>query len=86
MGDLHLYVQVLLYLEKDDRVVETKLRFCLTRESVTNIKSSFNNIKSLDLNTVTKKDPLLAKISKEQKANIELEGFKIQFIERQFII
>ena len=86
MGDLHLYVQVLLYLEKDDRVVETKLRFCLTRERVTNIKSSFNNIKSLDLNTVIKKDPLLAKISKEQKANIELEGFKIQFIERQFII
>ena len=86
MGDLHLYVQVLLYLEKDDRVVETKLRFCLTRECATNIKSSFNNIKSLDLNTVIKKDPLLAKISKEQKANIELEGFKIQFIERQFII
>ena len=27
IGDLHLYVQGLLYLEKDDLVVENKLRF-----------------------------------------------------------
>ena len=86
IGDLHLYVQGLLYLEKDGRVVETKLRFCLKRECVTNIKSSFNNITALDLNTVIKKDPLLAKLCKEQIANIELEGFKIQVIQRQFII
>ena len=78
IGDLHLYVKGLLYLEKDDRVVETKLRSCLKRKCVANINSSYNNIRPLNLDCAVKKDPLLGKISKEEVANIELEGFKIQ--------
>ena len=78
IGDLHLYVKGLLYLEKDDRVAETKLRFCLKRKCVTNINSSYNNIRPLNLDCAVKKDPLLGKLSKEEVANVELEGFKIQ--------
>ena len=36
--DLHLYLLGLLHLEKNDRVVETKLCFCLIRKCVTNTK------------------------------------------------
>ena len=78
IGDLHLYVKGLLYLEKDDRVVETKLRFCLKRKCVTSISSSYNNRRPLNLDCAVKKDPLLGKLSKEEAANVELEGFKIQ--------
>ena len=68
----------LLYLEKDDRVVETKLRFGLKRECVININSASNNIMALELNILIKKDSLSGKLSKEQIANIELEGFKFK--------
>ena len=67
-----------MYLEKDDRVVETKLRFCLKTKCVTNINSSYNNIQPLNLDCAVKKDPLLRKLSKEEVANVELKDFKIQ--------
>ena len=70
IGDLHLYVKGLLNLEKDDRVVETKLRFCLKRKCVTNINSSYNNIRPLNLDCAVKKDPFLGKLSKEEVANV----------------
>ena len=54
-GDLHLHVKGLLYLEKDDRVVETKLRFCLERKCLTNINSSYNNIRSMNLDCAIKR-------------------------------
>ena len=53
--DLHLYLLGLLHLEKNDRVVETKLCFCLIKECVTNTKSLFNNMMALNLNTVIKR-------------------------------
>ena len=42
--DQHLYVEGLLYLEKDDKAVETKLRFCPANIYTTSITSSLNNI------------------------------------------
>ena len=53
--DLHLCLLGLLHLEKNDHEVQTKLCFCLIRESVTNIKRLFNNMMVLDLNTVIKR-------------------------------
>ena len=78
IGDLHLYVKGLFYLEKDDRVVQAKLWFCLKTRCVKNINSSYKNIRLLSLDCAVKKDPLLGKLSKEEVANVELEGFKIQ--------
>ena len=49
---LHLHLQGLLHLEKDDRVVEAKLCFCLIWGCVINIKNLFNNIMAIDLNIV----------------------------------
>ena len=62
IGDLHLYVEGLLYLEKDDRVVETKLQFCLKRKCVTNINSSYNNIRPLNLYYAIKKRTFIGKL------------------------
>ena len=78
IGDLHLYVKRLFYLEKDDKVLETKLRFSLKRKCVTNINSSYKNMRPLNLDCAGRKDPLLGKLSKEEVANVELEGFKVQ--------
>ena len=41
---------------------------------------------ALDLNTVIKKDPLLGQLSKKEIANIKMEGFKNQGIQKQFVI
>ena len=46
-GDLPFYIEGLLYLEKDDKVVETKLRFHLATSCTTNITGSLNNIRPL---------------------------------------
>ena len=82
IGDLNLYVKGLFYLEKDDRLVQAKLRFCLKTRCLKNINSSYNNIRLLSLNCAVKKNPLLGKLSKEEVANVELEGFKIQGMQR----
>ena len=42
--DQHLYVEGLLYLEKDDKAVEAKLRFYPATSCTTSITHSLNNI------------------------------------------
>ena len=78
-GDLHFYVQGLLYLEKDYKVVETKLRFCLTTSCTTNITSSFNNIRPL-AGTILR-DPSLNEISQAELDRIKDRGFNIEDID-----
>eukprot|EP00794_Sanderia_malayensis_P013304 gene13304-14677_t len=80
MGDLHLYVNGLLYLEKEDIVkIVKQMRFCINRKCVINIQSIFNNIHPLE-NTTVRKDPLVGRLTNEEKANIQVEGFTVQGI------
>ena len=78
IGDLHLYVKGLLNLEKDDRVVETKLRFCLKRKCVTNINSSYNNIRPLNLDCAVKKILYWGNYQKKKQLmqNMKVSKFK----------
>ena len=46
-GMLHLSVEGLLYVRRHNNVVQTVLRFCLTRKCVTDIRSKMNNIRNL---------------------------------------
>ena len=46
-GDLPFYVEGLLYLEKDDKVDETKLRYYPPTSCTTNVTSSLNKIRLL---------------------------------------
>ena len=78
--DLHLRVKGLLFLERENRVVETNLRFCLNKSCCLNIESSRNNIQPLK-SLAIKKDPLLATLSQEEIRSVQLEGFKIQGIQ-----
>ena len=77
---LHLRVKGLLFLERDNRVVETNLRFCLNKSCCLNIESSRNNIQPLK-SLVIKKDPSLGTLLQEEIINVKLEGFKIQRIQ-----
>ena len=80
MGDLHLYVNGLLYLEKEDIVkIVKQMRFCINRNCVTNIRGIHNNIRPLQ-NMTVRKDPLLGRLTEEEKANIQIEGFTVQGI------
>ena len=74
-GDIHFYVPGLLYLEKDDKVVETKLRFCLSKNCVTNITSSFHNIRPQSGDILY--DPLLNELSQAERDMIKDRGFNI---------
>ena len=56
-NDLDLYVQGLLLL-KEQLVVDTKLRFCLSARCVNGISSSYNNIRSLSNKSVLLTDNL----------------------------
>ena len=47
MTDLHLRMKGLLFLERDNRVAETNLRFCLNKSCCLNIESSRNNTQPL---------------------------------------
>ena len=38
-------------------------------------------MRPLNVDCAVKKDPLLGKLSKEKVANVELEGFKIQWMQ-----
>ena len=58
-GDLHFYIEGFFYLEKGEKVVETKLRFCLATSCTTNIRY-LNNIRPL-AGTILR-DPSLNKI------------------------
>ena len=46
-GDLHLWVDGLLFLREPDIVVETKLRFCPKANCVRSIKGTLNNIRDM---------------------------------------
>ena len=63
-GNLHLYTKGILYLHKHEKAVETILRFCLSKFSVTNIASTLNNIQP-SADDVVCKDPNLI-LSREQ--------------------
>ena len=77
--DHHLKVTALLFLERDNRVVKTNLRFCLNKSCCLNIESSRNNmqpLKSLEKKNVF----LLGTLSQEEIIILQLEGFKIHQI------
>ena len=65
-NDLHFYVQGLLFLTKEQKVVDTKLRFCLSERCTNGITSSNNNIKPL-LNSEVLIDLRLNAISTREK-------------------
>ena len=73
--DLHLHVQGLLLL-KEQRVVDTKLRFCLPARSVNGISSSYNNIRPLGNGSVLL-DPQRKIITAAEKEKIIAEKFNI---------
>ena len=77
-GDLYFYIEGLLYLEKDGKVVETKLRFCLTTSCTTNITSSLNNIRPL-AGTILR-DPSLNEISQVELNRIKVQRWTIEGI------
>ena len=74
-SNLHLYTKGILYLHKHEKVVETTLRFCLSKFCVTNITSTLNNIQPFADNVVYK-DPNFI-LSREQSAEVQVEGFII---------
>ena len=76
-GYLHLYVHGLRYLEKDDRVVETKLRFCISSSCVRDIKSSLNNIRSIEADTAIGIDPALNGITQVELNTIKANSIKL---------
>ena len=75
MMDLHFYTKGLLYLHIHGKVVETTLRFCMNKSCVTNITSTVTNVRPL-IDFQVYKDPLI-KLPREQRANIQVEGFTI---------
>ena len=68
-NDLHFYVQGLLFLPKEQKVVDTKLRFCLSARCTNGITSANNNIKPL-LNQEVLIHPRLNAISAREKGSI----------------
>ena len=68
-NDLHFYVQGLLFLPKEQKVVDTKLRFCLSAQCTNGITSSNSNIKPL-LNQDVLIDPRLNAISTREKESV----------------
>ena len=64
-NDLHLNVQS-LFLLKEQRVVDTKLRFCLSARCVNGISSSYNNIRPLGNKSVLL-NPQLERITAAEK-------------------
>ena len=66
--DLHLHVQGLLLL-KEQRVVNTKHRFCLSTRCVNSISSSHNNMRPLGNKSVLP-DPQLDRITASEKEKL----------------
>ena len=67
-NDLHLYVQGLLLL-KEERVVDTKLRFSLSARCANGISSSYNNIRPL-VNKSVLLDPQIEIITAAEKEKL----------------
>ena len=78
-GDLHFYVDGLLHLEKDDKIVETKLRFCLQSSCVRDIRSHLNNIRPMAINALILKDPSLNGVTAQELKT--LSSFNIENVE-----
>ena len=75
-NDLHFYVQGLLFLPKEQKVVDTKLRFCLSARCTNGITSANNNIKPL-LNQEVLIHSRLNAISAREKESIVRQGVNI---------
>ena len=72
-GNLHIYTKGILYLHKHEKLVETTLRFCLSKFCVTNITSTLNNIQPFADDVVYKEPNLI--LLREQRAEVQVEGF-----------
>ena len=79
-NDLHLYVQGLLLL-KEQLVVDTKLRFCLSACSVNGISSLYNNIRPLGKKSVLL-DPQLEIITAAENEKVIAQKFRIDMDRR----
>ena len=78
-GTLHLYANGLLYIEKQDIVKAVpELRFCARRSCVTELKSSYNNIRPMPDGCVIKKDPLLDGLTGAEVSALRSENFTIE--------
>ena len=77
-GNLHLYTKGILYLHKHEKVVETTLRFCLSKFCVANITSTLNNIQLLADDIVYKDLNLI--LWREQRAEVQVEGFSMELL------
>ena len=77
--DHHLKVTGFLFLERDNRVVKTNLRFCLNKSCCLNTESSRNNVQPLK-SLENKNLFLLGTLSQEEMIILQLEGFKIHQI------
>ena len=76
IGDLHLSIQGLLLLKREQKVVETTLRFCLSAACANNITSSYNNIKPLKNQAITIA-PNLESVTRDELNKLVLENFNI---------
>ena len=85
-GDLHFFVEGLLHLEDRDRVVETKLRFCINSRCVRDIKTSLNNIRSIGADTIIRIDPALNGITQTELNTIKSNSIKVENIENVEIL
>ena len=65
----------LKYLQEDDRVVETTLRFCAKKNCVTNIKNSKISVRNLNTMIIIPAETLV--LSEIERQNIMEEGFII---------
>ena len=78
-NDLHFYVQGHLSFSKEQEVVDTKLRFCLSARCNNGITSSNNSIKPLHNQEVLIDLPLNA-ISTREKESIVRQGVNINLL------
>ena len=78
-GNPRHYVEGLPYVEKDNKIVEKNLRFCLATRCTTNITSSLNNIRPLAGTML--RDPSLNEISQAELDRIKDRWFNIEDID-----
>ena len=64
-------------MEDKDQVIETPLRFCLSRKCVQPIKPSRHNIRPLGDKKV-KKDPFLGHLTKDEKQELKDEQINVE--------
>ena len=83
---LHLYTKGILYLHKNDKVVKTTFRFCLSKLCITNITSTLNYIQQIIGNHLHKDlNFVLLREEKEKFCNnllftIPLKNYKLCYL------